>query len=41
MFRKHVPFYVRGLPEASQLRQFLMEAKTAAEIEDKLRSSLG
>jgi len=40
VFRKHVPFYIRGLNDASQLRQTLVSCTTAQEIEDGLRSAL-
>lgn len=40
MFRKHVPFYIRGSTDASQLRQILVSCKTAQEIEEGLRSVL-
>ncbi len=35
-FRKHLPFYLRGLPEASQLRERLVRSNSADEIRDVL-----
>ncbi len=40
MFRKHVPFYIRGLTDASNLRQKLVSCKTPQEIEDGLKLAL-
>ncbi len=40
MFRKHVPFYIRGLTDASQLRQTLVSTKSAQEIKDILSAAL-
>ncbi len=38
IFRKHLPFYIKGKPSAGTLRKQLMVAHTAQEIEDGLRS---
>lgn len=41
VFRKHVPFYIRGLTNASQLRQTLVSCKTVEQVEEGLKSALG
>lgn len=38
IFRKHLPFYMRGLEQASQLRQQLVVCKSAQEVTDCLIS---
>lgn len=40
MFRKHLPFYIYGLPEASQLRQYLMGCTKPHEIRQGLATAL-
>ena len=38
IFRKHLPFYIKGKPCASALRQKLVLAQTQQELEEGLRS---
>ncbi|MEX0849654.1 MAG: tRNA-dihydrouridine synthase [Candidatus Dependentiae bacterium] len=40
IFRKHVPFYVRGIPEASDLRKVLMVCSDEHEMREGLRKAL-
>ncbi len=40
MFRKHVPFYIRGLTDASQLRQTLISCKTPEDVLNGLTLAL-
>lgn len=39
-FRKHLPFYLRGLPQATQLRESLVRSKEEQEIKQVLQSYL-
>ncbi|MDR3550595.1 MAG: tRNA-dihydrouridine synthase [Candidatus Babeliales bacterium] len=41
VFRKHLPFYIKGLPEASVLRERLVVAKTPQEVKEGLIAFLG
>jgi len=41
MFRKHLPFYIKGLPEASDLRQRLVVSQSAIEVKEGLIDFLG
>jgi len=41
VFRKHLPFYIKGLPEASLLRERLVIAKSPDEVKEGLISFLG
>jgi tRNA-dihydrouridine synthase len=40
MFRKHVPFYIRGLTDASQLRQTLVSCQTPEDVLNGLTLAL-
>lgn len=40
-FRKHLPFYIKGLPEAALLRERLIIAQTVEEVKEGLVSFLG
>lgn len=40
-FRKHLPFYIKGHPDASVLRQRLVRCESQAEIEQGLQDFLG
>lgn len=40
-FRKHVPFYIRGLPDASLVRQKLVTSTSVDQIKDTFYSMLG
>ncbi len=40
-FRKHLPFYLKGLPEAAALRKTLVVSESVEEVKSVLRSSLG
>lgn len=40
-FRKHVPFYIRGLPDASLVRQKLVTSTSVEQIKDTFYSILG
>jgi tRNA-dihydrouridine synthase B len=40
-FRKHIPFYIRGFPESSVMRQKLVVAPSADEVRDGLACLLG
>ena len=37
-FRKHVPFYIRGLPEASQLRKKLVTSQSLEDVKQTLQA---
>lgn len=41
MFRKHLPFYLKGLPEASKMRQQLVVSQSIDEIKQELYRLLG
>lgn len=41
VFRKHLPFYIKGLPEAAVLRERLVVAKTPQEVKEGLIAFLG
>ena len=40
-FRKHVPFYIRGLPDASLVRQKLVTSTSVEQIKDTFYSMIG
>lgn len=40
-FRKHLPFYIKGLPEAALLRERLVVAQTVEEVKEGLVAFLG
>lgn len=40
-FRKHVPFYIRGLPDASLVRQKLVTSTSVDQIKDTFYSMIG
>lgn len=40
-FRKHLPFYLRGVPTASLLRQKLVVSESIAEVKDTLMNLIG
>ena len=40
-FRKHLPFYVRGIPEASTLRKKLVVSNSVEEVQNMLTNFLG
>ena len=40
-FRKHLPFYLKGYPCASALRQQLVKSESEAEIKERLQQFLG
>lgn len=40
-FRKHLPFYIKGLPEAATLRERLVVAQTVEEVKEGLVAFLG
>jgi tRNA-dihydrouridine synthase B len=40
-FRKHLPFYIKGLPEAAALREKLIVAQSVDEVQDGLKAFLG
>lgn len=40
-FRKHLPFYIKGRPEASQLRGALVLSNNAQEVKDGLKKFFG
>lgn len=40
-FRKHLPFYVRGLPEAANLRKKLIVSESSDEVRDVLAGFMG
>ncbi len=41
VFRKHVPFYIRGLPDASFLRQKLVTSTSVDEVRQVFRAKIG
>ncbi len=41
MFRKHLPFYLKGLPEASKLRQHLVVSQSIDEVKQELTRLIG
>lgn len=41
IFRKHIPFYIRGLPEASNVRRKLVVSQSVDEVKEGLMSILG
>lgn len=40
-FRKHIPFYIRGLPDASLVRQKLVTSTSVEQVKDTLITLLG